>query len=176
MSAHKSHRKPEPPGGDRGREAGMTLVEVMVALFVVVVVFFGFSQAMTGAIQTSRDNALGHEGTIIALDRVELARGIGWEGFALSAIDPQAPLLAPSGQAVAGAAVGLDLDEPLVVSSDGSIASRAVEVRDGTTYTVWSYVTSFRGVRRLIVDVRWQSEGNERSFQTSTLVAEHSWG
>ncbi|MDX1690154.1 MAG: hypothetical protein R3290_03920 [Acidimicrobiia bacterium] len=158
-------------------EAGITIAEVIVALFVVVVVFFGFTQAMTGAVNGSRGNLLAQHGTDIALEQVELARAVGWDGFALSGLDPDAPLLTGSGDALDGDAVGLPTNEPLVVDGEeGAIAPKSVVNRRDTDFTVWSYVTEAGDLRRLVVQVRWVVESGERTFETSTLVGEESWG
>jgi prepilin-type N-terminal cleavage/methylation domain-containing protein len=158
------------------RRDGFTLVELLVAMFIVVVLFLGFGRALAGALQTSRDNRLAQEATGIATQYVELARSLAWVELGLSSIDATAPLVAVSGVDLDGAAVGLEADEPLVYTVDGLVAPRVVEVVDETPFTVWSYVSEYGDLRRVVVEVAWSNDAGARTFRTSTLVSEVTAG
>jgi hypothetical protein len=145
-------------------------------MFVVVLLFLAFGRALSGALQTSRNNRLAQEATGLATEYVELARGLTWAELAMSSIDPDAPLLGASGDALDALEIGLAADEPLVYTVDGLLSPKVIETIDETPFTVWSYVAEAGDLRRVVVDVRWTLEGGARSFRTSTLVSELTAG
>ena len=160
-----------PAGAD-----GFTIVELLVSMFVVVLLFLAFGRALTSALDTSRENRLAQEATGIATEHIEMARGLTWAELAQASIDAEAPLLATSGDAIDGAELGLAGDEVIVYTPDGIVTPKVTETIDGSSFTVWRYVSEAGDLRRVVIEVRWDSDGSPRSFRTSTLVAEVTAG
>jgi hypothetical protein len=92
-------------------------------------------------------------------------------------VDGSAPLIDGDAGMLLSDETGLPADEPLVVSEWGMVDPVVTEVADGVEYTVWSYVSEAPdGMRRFTVLATWDSAGSERSFKSSTLLAEPAGG
>lgn len=159
--------------GAGGSDDGFSLIEAVVASFIMVVLFAGFGRSLGTAYLGSKDNAATQEATAIGVERLEFARSLAWSHIGMPSVADDSPLVDPSQQVVAAEPAGLDADESLVVDPDGLIDPVETESVDGVTYTVWSTVSSApQGLRRLIVLVQWEVEGATASHRTSTLIAE----
>jgi hypothetical protein len=127
------------------------------------------SIAMGGA----RDNRFHQDAVAVALTELEAARAVTWEELALTEVDATAPLLAASGVAVDGAALGLTSDEGLVVNGAGVVEPRSDLIVEGVPYTVWRYVSlPDRDSRRMTIEITWTDDGRDHSFLTSTLLTD----
>ena len=157
-------------------ESAFTLVELMVAMFIVVLLFLAFGRALTTSLQTSRENRLAQEATGIASEYIEMARSLTWAELGMSSIDAQAPLLGESGDTLSATVTGGESDEPLVYTVDGVVSPKVVESIDDTSFDVWAYVSETGDLRRVVIEVRWVVEAGSRSFRTSTLVSEVTAG
>lgn len=160
----------------RHGDEGFTIVETTVAAVLAVILIVGMSQSMFVAILGARDNRLQQSGQAIALEQIEMARGMTWDELRMAFVEGTAPLLAASGIAVSGAEAGLDADEVLSVdAAAGAVTPQATETRDGVEYTIWRYVTAPDfDTRRFIVEVTWQVEDRPERFVASTLLSEAS--
>jgi len=166
-----------PEGGTRRRYAadgGFSLVEAIVASFIVVVLFAGFGRSLGTAYLGSKDNAAAQEATAIGVEQLEFARSLDWFHIAMSAVDAEAPLIDDTLGVLLASETGLDADEPLVVDpEDGLIEPTGSETVDGVNYSVWRFVSDAPdGLRRVVVLIEWQAQGAVSRHRTSTLIAE----
>ncbi len=177
---HSGYRRSGHEGGSRlavgSDEQGFTLVELLVAMFLVVVLFLAFGRALGGALQTSRDNRLAQQGTAIAMESIEYGRSLRWDELAMSEVNTSAALLTEAHDALSGTALGLGADEVLVVDEAGLVAPKTTVTVDATEYSTWMYVAESGSLRRLVVEVIWFVEDEPRDFRTSTLISEVSAG
>ena len=172
-----SHRSP--PGRPRSRgcaEDGFSLVEALMASFIVVLLFAGFGRSMGTAYLGSKENAATQEATALGVERVEFARSLDWAHIAMSGVAEDAPLIDPVEQTLVAADTALETNEPLVVdSADGMVEPVGTETVDGVAYTVWSYVSEDpNGLRRVLVLIQWAANGSTSTHRTSTLISEAS--
>jgi len=168
----------QPAGAPMSRtESGFTLVEAAVAAFLVVVFFLAFASSVDIAADNSRSNRFSQQATALASAEVDYARVLSWDELAMTAVDDAQPMLNAAKTHLLAAQAGLAADEPLVVDSGGIVAPKAVHTHDGQDYTVWRYVTDAGSdLRRLVVLVVWDNEGNEQTFQTSTMISQVTAG
>jgi len=167
VAPHRAH------GRGEYTDAGFSVVEVMIASMVSVVLFVIFSTSVNLAVTEMRDTRFRSEAAGIAGERVEIGRGLQWDGIAMIAVDPSAPLIDVGAATLLASEVGLDADEPLVIDAAGGFEARAIEIVDDVTYVVWSYVaTAGSGASRVVVFVEWDVEGRAGSFMISTVIAE----
>lgn len=157
------------------RDDGFSLVEAVMASFIVVLLFAGFGKSMSAAFDGSHDNAVAQEATALAVEQTEFVRSLEWAEIALPYAPEQAPMVDNETGRVRANEANLDEDEDLYVDSNGLVYPYTTEVVDGTAYTVRSYVTQAGGgLRRLIVLVTWEVDGVVSTYKTSTLVSEVS--
>ncbi len=157
------------------QERGFTIIETSVAAFLTVIILVGFSQTMFLALASARDNRLQLSANAVALEQIEMARGLPWEQLRMSYVDPYAPLLTESKEAVRGEAAGLPTDEVLSVDSLGTVYPMIVKTRDGVEFTIWRYVTApDLESRRLVVEVIWYVDQRPERYLASTLLSEAS--
>lgn len=156
-------------------ESGFTMVESIMALFLVVILFVGVATTLQLAIRNQRDVRNQQQGAALALEYVEFARSLSWAELALDA-DPPTTMPNISGSDVVGAAFNLPADEPLVVdTTDGQVTASNVgsDVINGQTFDVYMYVSDIdTGLRRVIVLVQWQSRNLDHEYFTTTQISE----
>ncbi len=159
--------------GDRG----FGLVELSVAMLLAVSLMLVFSGTLRGALTGSRENRFRQEATGIALERLELARSLGWEQLAMSEIDVTAPLIDAEQQLLLGDAVDLAADETLRTCVTGTLEPKVDYAFQDTIFTTWTYVTQMTDtLRRIYVLVEWNGESGMRSYRTSTIISTVSAG
>ncbi len=159
------------------QERGFTIIETSVAAFLTVVFLVGFSQTMFVALASARDNRLQLAANAVALELIEMARGLPWEQLRMSYVDPYAPLLTESRESVSGAEAGLPVDEVLSVDSLGTVYPMVMEQRDGVYFTIWRYVTApDLESRRFVVEVAWYVDERPERYLASTVLSEASAG
>lgn len=160
-------------------DAGFTVVESLMAIVIVAIIFISLTTGLQLAIRHQGDQRTRQQAGTIALEEVEAARGIPWDALELTTAPP-AGTPHTDGTAVFGADFDLATDETLVIGPGidavpGALApvSVAAIVLDNQAFDVYRYVTdSGSAVRRVIVEVQWESRGLVRSFSTSTQIAE----
>lgn len=159
----------------RAEEGGFTIIETTVAAFLTVVFLVGFSQTMSVALASARDNRLQLAANAVALEQIEMARGLEWEQLRMTYVDPYAPLLTESRESVRGAEAGLPVDEVLSVDSLGTVYPMGMEERDGVYFTIWRYVTApDLESRRFVVEVVWYVDERPERYLASTMLSEAS--
>lgn len=155
-------------------DAGFTLIEAVVATFVVILLFTGFGRAMDAAFDGSAENAAAQEATAIAVEQMEFVRSLTWPEIAMTGVPTDMPMVNRQTMQLLAAEADLDEDESLVTGEGALVAPFAVETVDHTTYSVWSYVSAAGGLRRLVVLVTWEVDGVVTTYRTSTLISEVS--
>lgn len=153
---------------------GFSLIEAVVASFIVVLVFAGFGRGLGVAYLGSKDNAAAQEATAIGVEQLEFARSLAFGQIAMSGVDDQAPFIDPLAETLLGAEVGLGADESLVVEAGiGVISPTETASVDEVTYSVWRYVSAApQGLKRVLVLIEWSERGEVLSHRTSTLISE----
>jgi hypothetical protein len=152
-------RHPVPPTA----EAGFGLVELSVAVLLAMMLVLAFSGTLRGALSGSRENRFRQEATGLGLERLELARSLGWEGLALSEIDPDAPLIDSDREVLLAEPTGLPADESLRTCESGVLAPRVDATIQDIQFTTWTYVTQPSAtLRRVYVLVEWNGEVGTR--------------
>lgn len=156
-------------------DLGFTLIEAVVATFVVILLFTGFGRAMGAAFDGSAENAAAQEATAIAVEQMEFVRSLTWPEIAMTHVPTGIPMVNRETSQLLAAEADLDGDELLVVEGSGLVAPMTIEAVDMTSYTVWSYVSEAGGgLRRLMILVTWDVEGAVTTYRTSTLISEVS--
>ncbi len=157
------------------QERGFTIIETSVAAFLTVVFLAGFGQTMSMALASARDSRLQLSANAVALEQIEMARGLAWEQLRMSYVDPAAPLLTESKESVSAAEAGLSVDEVLSVGSLGTVYPVVAEQRDGVQFTIWRYVTApDLDSRRFVVEVVWYVGQRLERHLASTILSEAS--
>ena len=155
-------------------ERGFTMVESIMALFLVVILFVGVATTLQLAIRNQRDIRNQQQAVALALEYIEFARSLTWDEVALDANPTTAPF--QSGGFVQGSAFNLPGDEALVVdTTDGQLTPENVgsDVINGQAFDVYQYVSDAdTGLRRVIVYVEWQSRNLTHDYFTSTQISE----
>ncbi len=160
-------------------DAGFTIVESLMAIVIVAIIFISLTTGLQLVIRHQGDQRTRQQAGTIALEEVEAARTIPWDALELTSAPP-AGTPHTDGTVVFGADFDLATDETLVVGPGIDAVPGLVEpvsvgavVLDNQPFDVYRYVTdSGTDVRRVIVEVQWESRGLERSFWTSTQIAE----
>lgn len=157
------------------RDDGFSLIEAVMASFIVVLLFAGFGKSMSVAFSGSHDNAVAQEATALAVEQVEFVRELGWDDIAMPYVPDSAPLVDSLTSTLLADEAGIAADEPLHVWSAGLVYPEATESVDGSSYTIHRYVSEADGgLRRIVVLVTWEVEGVVSSYRTSTLISEVS--
>jgi type II secretory pathway pseudopilin PulG len=154
-------------------EAGFTIIETIAGAVITVIIVVALGQALSIAMSGARDNRFHQDAVAVALSELEAARAVTWDELALTEVDATAPLLAASGEALDGPALGLAADEGLAVTATGVVEPRLDVVVEGVPYTVWRYVSlPDRDSRRMTIEITWVDDGRSHSFVTSTLLTD----
>jgi type II secretory pathway pseudopilin PulG len=164
----------------RGRadDSGFTLVEAVVALFVLGIVFSALAVAAMGSIRASMNARAEQQAIDFATQALERARQLDYYGLGHDETD----LLADSAN-VDPCDTTWCFDpgsgpEELVLMPGGSINPHvqvvSSDVNNGTSFTVATYVTraldSGADVKRVTVVTSWSIAGRERERATSSIV------
>jgi len=160
--------------GMLGATDGFSLIEAVVASFIVVLVFAGFGKGLGVAYLGSKDNAAAQEATAIGVEQLEFARSLDFDHIAMSSMVHDAPLIDPDRGVLVGGEAGLDRDEDLIVDPVGGLLGPTeIQTVDGVIYSIWRYVTdASQGLRRVLVLVEWDGGADAASHRTSTLISE----
>lgn len=157
-----------------GHDSGFTLIEAAVAASILIMLVAGFGYTLGGAFNGSHDNVVAQEATALAVEQIEYARSLPWDGVAMTSLATGAPMDQTQGILLADEA-DLDEDESLVVDEDGRVSPTEVETIDGQSFTIWRYVSDAGGgIRRYLVIVEWSIDGVVSHHRNSTLISEAS--
>jgi hypothetical protein len=151
-------------------EDGVSLVEVLVAMFLLATALMALAQVATTGLFAVRDAADRTTAMGLATRAVEAARHVPWEDLALDS----AAHSAECGTLVAIDAAG-SLTEPVLCASAGGVGGTAPFWGAEGPYDVRSHVTSIPGfpnARRVTATVTWRDHGGPREVRTSTVIAQ----
>ncbi len=158
-------------------EGGFTIVEVMVALVLLALLGTAVSSSLRASLTSTRQTRFRQEATSLAMKQLEEIRILDWDHVGLAYVHPDDPLTSDSGLVLLASASGLAEDESLVLCSTGGIAPLSVRTVDDVDYSVWAYITDAgNSVRRAVVLVAWEVEGNAGSYSSSALLSSTSQG
>ena len=160
-------------------DAGFTIVESLMAIVIVAVIFVSLMTGLQLTIRHQNDHRTRQQAGTIALEEIEAARAISWDALELSTTPPVGTPHT-DGSTVTGIDFELASDETLVIGPGADTiageldpASPAALTLDNQQFDIYRYVTdSGAGVRRVIVEVAWESRGLSRTFWTSTQIAQ----
>lgn len=156
-------------------DSGFSIIEAMVAASILLVIFAGFGTTLGGAFNGSRDNDVAQEATALAVEQIEYARSLAWDGVAMTSLASGAPAMDQSQGTLLADEADLEKDESLVVDEDGRISPTEVETIDGQSFTIWRYVSDAGGdIRRYLVIIEWHLDGVVSYHRNSTLISEAS--
>lgn len=159
----------------RTGEDGFSLIEAVMASFVLVLLFAGFGKSMGTSYSGSRDNAAAQEATAVAVEQIEFVRSLGWADIAMPYVPESDPMVDSTNGMLLADEADIEQDEPLHVDTGGLVHPEDIETVDGVSYTIRRYVSvTPDGLRRIIALVTWEVEGVVTSYRTSTLVSEVS--
>lgn len=156
-------------------EAGFSLVEAAVALFISVLLFTMLGLALGVGFRSAHDSRVDQQGTSLAVEYVELSRSYSWDELAMTASIAGDPRLIDTPEKLRADAMGIaPPNEVLVISPSGLVAPMLTETVDDTDFTVWQYVTQIDSeLKRYVVFVTWEGAAGTREHHTSTVVAEN---
>jgi type II secretory pathway pseudopilin PulG len=157
------------------QDSGFTIIEAIVASSILIVIFAGFGTTLGGAFNGARDNNVAQEATAVAVEQIEYARSLTWDGVAMTALASGAPAMDETQGVLLATEADLAANELLVVDADGRISPKEIETIDGQDFTIWRYVSDAGGgIRRFLVIVEWHLDGVVSSHRNSTLISEAS--
>jgi Tfp pilus assembly protein PilV len=165
-------------------DAGFTLVEAVVALFVLGVVFSALAVAAMGALRASFAARVEQQGIDFATQALEKARSMEYGALTMTASDLTGDARIVTCGSDKCIDPGTGTQERLVVAASGGIPQHvqtvASTVSNGVPITVATYVTDPQDTdaiyRRVTVVASWTVAGQARTRQVSSLVAETTRG
>ncbi|MEX0825188.1 MAG: type II secretion system protein [Acidimicrobiia bacterium] len=156
-------------------DSGFSIIEALVAASILLVIFAGFGTTLGGAFNGAQDNDVAQEATALAVEQIEYARSLTWDGVAMTALASGAPAMDQTEGVLLASEADLEADELLVVDDDGWISPKEIETIDGQSFTIWRYVSDAGGgIRRFLVIVEWNLDGVVSYHRNSTLISEAS--
>lgn len=156
-------------------DSGFSIIEALVAASILLVIFAGFGSTLGGAFNGAQDNDVAQEATALAVEQIEYARSLTWDGVAMTALASGAPAMDQTQGVLLASEADLEADEALIVDEDGRISPKEIETIDGQSFTIWRYVSDAGGgIRRFLVIIEWQLDGVASHHRNSTLISEAS--
>lgn len=156
-------------------DSGFSIIEALVAASILLVIFAGFGTTLGGAFNGAHDNDVAQEATALAVEQIEYARSLTWDGVAMTALAPGAPAMDQTQGILLAEEADLEADESLIVDEDGWISPNEIETIDGQSFTIWRYVSDAGGgIRRFLVIIEWNLDGVVSYHRNSTLISEAS--
>jgi hypothetical protein len=151
-------------------EAGVSLVEVLVAVFLLLGTFTALAQVATTGLWALRATADRTTAIGLATQAVEAGRSVPWEQLVLDEDEFSA---------LCGELVPIDeagtIEEEVLCGPDGGVADGAPFWGPNGLYELETYVTAIPGfdnARRITAEVTWEERGRERTVRTSNVVAQ----
>lgn len=163
---------PECPATDRGRfsdEAGISLIEVMIAIFLLATAMMALAHVATSGLWSLRATTDRTTAVSLATRAVEAARHLNYEELSLDA-----PAL-PDACAATTFDVTDDLTEDVRCSSTGGVGSDLPYWGADGVYEIETWVTEIDGfpnARRVTAVVAFDERGRrDHEVRTSTVIA-----
>lgn len=163
---------------------GFTLVEVVVALFVLGVIFTALAAAAMGSLRASLAARVEQQGIDFATEALERARSMEYGSLAMVADDLSADPFITSCGSDKCIDPGFGSDEVLIVSASGAVSPHVEQVSttlsNNIEIEVATYVTdpgdTDAAYKRVTVVASWDLAGQARSRTVSGLVTETTRG
>lgn len=155
---------------------GISLVEVLVAMVVLVVAVLGLASAATSSLISLQDSRTRQRAAALATESLEFARSYDYSDVAMRTGDP----LVPAGGQFSpndGTANNPGSGEAIVQAAIGAVTGNSHN-RSAEGLTLRTFVTqpSDPALRRVTVVVEWTGRGSRREVRYSTLVSDASRG
>lgn len=150
-------------------EAGVSLIEVLVAVFLLATAFTALAQVAVTGLWSLRGTADRTTAIGLATQAVEAGRSVPWDQLTLD----ENEFSAFCGDLVPIDDAG-DIEEVIVCGAGGITDALPFWGPDGG-YELETYVTSIPGfgnARRITAIVSWEDRGRERTVRTSNVVAQ----
>jgi hypothetical protein len=157
-----------------GDESGVTLVEVMVAIFLLATAMMAMSQVATSGLLSLRDATDRTAAISLATQSLEASRQLPWESLQLEATAHAARC----GQMITIADDG-SVTEPAVCHATDAVGDVAPFWGDIDGFEIETYVTAiadFPNARRVTAVVEWGQGSQIRTVRSSTVIAQVSRG
>lgn len=163
----------------RSTSAGFTIVEMMVALVLAAVILTAGAIALASAMNGVGYSRQNEQSAELLSETIEAARGGSYASVAtatnVAAFGADARISSHDGRYwVDPDGSGSMAAEKLVTAANGTLPVSQVVKRNGTDYTVSSYVTEPAGAdasyRRVTVFVTWTRERKQHERETSTFI------
>ena len=166
-------RRNRPAARGSAGDDGMTIVELLIALVVVMIVFAGLAATMVASFSSIRNNEARVRAVALGNELVEEMATVPWNQLGMAIKDPDTdPEEFPD-----------DGDGELIVWLDGDMNpavkhpddQESIE-RDGRSYEVQRWVTLVEeddqpAMKRMVVIVSWEVGGRDSSIRTEGLRA-----
>lgn len=156
-------------------EDGFSIIEASMGLAIAAIAAVMFVGAMASTHRLSATNRQHQQATEVAVAELESARSLSWTALANSSFNSSAPLLVGTTPVLSATETGIPTDEALKIVTGAGVAPLQNKVVDGSTYTVWSYVTTSgyaTDVRRVVVQVAWSVAASNHQVVFSTLISQ----
>jgi Tfp pilus assembly protein PilV len=162
----------------RNDDSGFTLVEAVVALFVLGVIFTALAAAAMGSLRASLISRVEQQAIDFATEALEKTRAADYYSLANVSADVSGdPAVSSCGPDLC-MDPGTGVAEPLVVSSSGSVNPHITQVSESlannVTMNLYTYITrpadSTADYKRVTVVAKWAVAGNQRERAVSSLV------
>jgi hypothetical protein len=151
-------------------EDGVTLVEVLVAMFLLTGAMLAMAHVATSGLVSLRDATDRTTAIALATEVLEQSRQVPWDVLLLDATD-HAP--------VCGDMIAIDdagsVTEPAVCDAAGAVGAAAPYWGANGKYDLETYVTSipnFPNARRVTTVVSWDQGTGPRTVRSSTVIAQ----
>jgi hypothetical protein len=155
-------------------ESGVTLVEVMVAIFLLATAMMAMSQVATSGLMSLRDATDRTTAISLATQSLEASRQLPWESLYLDATAHPGRC----GQMIV-IADDASVTEPAVCLATGEVGAAAPFWGDIDGFEIETYVTAiqnFPNARRVTAVVEWDHGAQTRTVRSSTVIAQVSRG
>jgi hypothetical protein len=151
-------------------EEGVTLIEVLVAITLLVTAMMALAQVATSGLLSLRSSTDRTTAISLATQTLEASRQVPW---------PELALDETIFGATCGSNVPIDdagtINEPVVCDTAGGIGSAPPFWGVDGKYDLETYTTSIPGfpnARRVTAVVSWDEGATERSYRSSTVIAQ----
>lgn len=151
-----------------GDDAGLTIVELLIALFIVMLAFAALASTVLASFASIRNNEARVRGTALANELIEEMAAIPYLSLGLSEDDEAIDAGDPTFE---GELLVMLPDDVALIPVDQNIE------RDGRVYEVERWVTWYEEggsptiIKRMVAVVTWEIAGHERTIRTEGLRA-----
>lgn len=167
-----------------GDDGGFTLVEAVVALFVLGIVFTAMAAAAMGSLRASMNSRAEQQAIDFATEALEQARQADYYSLGHNATDIAADAANVTSCSSAWCFNPGDGSEQLIVAAGGTVNPHTTvvssTVNNGVNFVLSTYVTKPAGstadYKRVTVVARWKVGGLQRERRTSSIVTATSRG